>query len=95
MAIVVETLVPGASKAESDTFDASIEAAIMQMGGPPAGLMVHYARPEGDGFLLCDVWRSEAEMRPFYGDVIRPRLAAAGREAGGSKTSPVWVFARP
>jgi hypothetical protein len=46
MEIVVETLVPQASRAEADQFDASIDAAMMEMGGPPAGLMVHYARLE-------------------------------------------------
>jgi hypothetical protein len=95
MAIVVETLVPRASRTEADGFDASIEAAMMQMSGPPAGLMIHYARPEGDGFLLCDVWRSEAELRPFYDDVVLPRLADADLDAEESTISPVWGFARP
>ena len=36
-----------------------------QMGGPPAGLTAHIAYPSGDGFELCNVWRSEAEMRSF------------------------------
>jgi hypothetical protein len=37
MAIVVEALVPRASKAEADVFDESIELAMTQMGGPPEG----------------------------------------------------------
>jgi len=41
MAIVGEIRVPRASKAEAELFDDSIEAAMMTMGGPPAGLMVH------------------------------------------------------
>jgi hypothetical protein len=47
MAIVVEALVPRASKAEADVFDESIELAMTQMGGPPEGLMVHFAHPAG------------------------------------------------
>jgi hypothetical protein len=35
-------------------------------------------RPDGDGFLLSNVWRSESDMRPFYDDVALPRLAEAG-----------------
>ena len=95
MAIVVETLIPQATKEQSDLFDASIEAAMMRMGGPPDGLMVHFARPEAKGFLLCNVWRSEADMRPFYDDVIHPSLADMGLESAPSKVSPVWTFARP
>ncbi len=95
MAIVVETLVPLASKADADTFDASVEAAMMERGGPPAGLMVHFTRPAGDGFVLSNVWRSEADMRRFYDDVILPGLAAAALEPEGSIVSPVWTFARP
>ncbi len=45
MAIVVETLVPLASIVVADEFDAAVEAALMQRGGPPAGLMVHFTRP--------------------------------------------------
>lgn len=95
MAIVGEILVPRASKAEADRFDDSVDAAMMKMGGPPAGLMVHFARPAGDGFLICDVWRTEADMRAFYDDVVLPKLADAGLDAEEPKTSPVWSFARP
>ena len=95
MAIVVETLVPRATRAEAEQFDASIGASMMEMGGPPPGLMVHFARPDGDGFLLSNVWRNESDMRPFYDDVVLPRLAEAGLQHEESKISPVWVFARP
>ena len=95
MAIVVETLIPRASKAEAERFDERIEDAMMQMGGPPAGLMVHYTRPAGDGFLLCNVWRTDADMRQFYDGVILPGLADAGLESEEPLIAPVWVFARP
>jgi hypothetical protein len=73
----------------------SIEASMMEMGGPPPGLMVHFARPDGDGFLLFNVWRNESDMRPFYDDVVLPRLAEAGLQHEESKIFPVWVLARP
>ena len=95
MAIVVEMLVPVASKDQADQFDASIEQAMMRMGGPPAGLMVHFARPSGEGFQLFNVWRSEGEMKPFYDEVILPRLADAGLTPEEPLVAPVWVFARP
>ena len=95
MAIVVEMLVPRASRDVADQFDAGVEQAMMRRGGPPAGLLVHYARPEGDGFVLCNVWRSEAEMRSFFEDVILPGLAQRGLEPSQPIVSPVWVFARP
>lgn len=94
MAIIVETLVPRASKAQAHQFVASIEEFIKRSGGPPDGFMAHFIRPEGDGFLLCDVWRSEAEMRPFYDDVALPQLAAGGLEPESARIAPAWSFAR-
>lgn len=95
MTIVVELLVPQASRAEADEFDAAMERAMMERGGPPAGLMMHLARPDGDGVLLVNVWRTEAEMSAYYDEVILPRLADAGLEAAAPTVSPVWTFARP
>ncbi len=95
MAVVVEIRVLQASKADHEALDAGVEAAMGQQGGPPAGLMAHFARPEGDGFVICDVWRSEADMRPFVDGVILPALAAAGLASEEPIVSPAWGFARP
>lgn len=95
MAIVVETLVPQGSKAQADELHTGIERGIMQLGGPPAGLMAHFVRPSGDGFLICDVWRSEAEMRSFYDDVVLPELTRGGLESNDPFIAPAWSFARP
>ncbi len=94
MAIVVETRIPEASREAADRFDADIEAAMREGGGPPAGLMVHLARPDGDGFLLVNVWRNEADLRAFW-DVIASRLGEAGLAFDEPTISPVWSFARP
>lgn len=95
MAIFVQTLVPHATESDADRVDQGVGAAIMQIGGPPAGLMAHITYPSGDGFALCDVWRSEAEMRSFYNEVVLPKLAEAGLKPKESVVSPVWSFARP
>ncbi len=70
--VVGEICVPRASQAEAALFDAGIENAMMQMSGPPTGLMVHFARADGDGFMLCNGWRTEDDMRPFYDAVVLP-----------------------
>ncbi|HAM22891.1 MAG TPA: hypothetical protein DCQ04_11580 [Actinobacteria bacterium] len=95
MAVAVETLVPRASKSEFDQIEVAISRAIEQTGRPPAGLMSHFVRPSGDGFLLCEIWRSTEDMQPFYDEVLLPTLAAAGCEAQEPIISPVWSFARP
>ena len=45
--------------------------------------------------MLCNVWRAEADMRPFYDGVVLPQLAEAGLSFEEPAISPVWVFARP
>ena len=95
MAVVVETLVPRASKAESDLLDEKIGAVFQEIGGPPAGLMVHIGRPSGDGLLLCEVWRTESEMRSFYNQILLPKISEVGLEAGEAAISPLWQFGRP
>lgn len=96
MAIVVQTLVPHASQADADRLDHLVSAAIMEMDGPPVGLMVHIGHPcGGTGFMICDVWRSEAEMRSFYDAILLPKLAEAGLEPEEPVISAAWSFARP
>ena len=95
MAVVVEILVPRGTQAQYDQLDAGMEAAMGQMGGPPPGLTVHVVRPAGEGFLLSQVWRGEADMRPFYDEVMLPRLVDAGLEPREPSVSTVWGFAAP
>jgi hypothetical protein len=95
MAIVVQTLVPHASEADADRLDQLVNAAIMRSGGPPAGLMAHICHPSGAGFMICEVWRSDADMQSFYDEVVVPKLAEAGLVPEDSVVSPVWSFARP
>ncbi len=91
----MQTGVRHGPRAQAEQFGAAIEGAMAQRGGPPDGLMVHLTRPQGDGFILTNVWRSEAEMRPFYDEVVLPALAEAGLEPEESSVSPAGAFARP
>lgn len=95
MAIMVETLVPVASRADVDRLGDAVEASMVERGGPPQGLMAHFVSPFGGGFRICDVWANEASMQAFYDEVLLPQLAAAGLAHEKSVVSPVWSFARP
>jgi hypothetical protein len=88
-------VLPQASRAEAEQFDAEVEAAMIQQGGPPAGLMVHFMHPVGDGFVLRNVWRGQEEMQRFYDGIVLPRLAAAALSHDEPTVSEVWTFARP
>jgi len=95
MAVVSEILVSAATQEDMGRIDADVGEAMMRMGGPPAGLMVHFVRPSGDGFLICGVWRTEAEMRTFLDQVVLPVISRSGLRAAEPVTWPVWNFARP
>jgi hypothetical protein len=57
--------------------------------------MSHVVYPEGDGFVVAEVWRSEAEGRGYVDEVLRPLVADAGLQAQVVEVRPVWSFARP
>ena len=95
MAIVVETLIRQATKAEAEQFDELVENAMMQSGGPPAGFMVHFTRPQGDGFLMVNVWRSETTCNRSTTAPSGRKLAEPGLTGDPSVVFPIWVFARP
>lgn len=95
MAICVQLPVTSATRADADAFVDAMEALIAEQGGPPDGLMVHFARPHEDGFLVCQIWRAEEPMRSYYEQAVLPQLAAAGLAHGELSTWPVWSLARP
>ena len=64
-------------------------------GGPPAGLMAHMVRPDGEGFVIIGVWRSEPEMRQFNESVVLPGLDEVSLVPGESTVWPLWGFAAP
>ena len=62
---------------------------MMQAGGPPAGLMSHVAFPQREGFVVADVWRTQAEGQPYVDEILRPLLTELGLTAAESTVLPV------
>lgn len=95
MAVLLHLSVAPATKAAHDDLDARMAEHLTQAGGPPAGLMSHVVYPHGEGFVVADVWRTEAEGRSFFDDVLQPMVTNAGLGSSGLTVHPVWGFARP
>ena len=95
MAVLLQLSVAPATQDQVYELDAQVEQSMEQTGGPPAGLMSHVVYPEGDGFVMIDVWRGEAEGRSFLDDVLLPLMTELGLTAQEIRSRPVWSFARP
>ena len=78
MAVLLPLLVTNATQNEFNELDASVGRAMTAAGGPPPGLMSHVVYPEGDGFIVAEVWRVESEGHRYLNEVLRPRLAEIG-----------------
>jgi hypothetical protein len=57
--------------------------------------MSHVVYPEGDGFVVAEVWRMESDGLPYLDGVLRPLLTAVGLAGEETTVRPVWSFARP
>lgn len=95
MAVVVDILFPRGTRQQADELDDRAGAALAQLGGPPDGLMLHLVRPDGDGFRMIEVWRTEPEMRSVYAEMVLPLLAELGLAHEVPSVEPVWGLARP
>jgi hypothetical protein len=95
MAVLVHLTVTPATQEQFDELDARVGQAVSQAGGPPAGLMSHVVYPQGEGFVVAEVWRTQAEGEAYVDDVLRPLVAELGLTATKSTVRPVWSFARP
>jgi hypothetical protein len=95
MAILLHVNVDSAAQEQFYDLDARVEQYLAEAGGPPPGLMSHVVYPDGDGFVVADVWRTEVEGRSFVEDVLRPILTDAGLKLCGIAVYPVWGFGRP
>ena len=78
MAVLLQLLVTNATQNEFNELEASVGRAMTAAGGPPPGLMSHVVYPEGDGFIVAEVWRVESEGHRYLNEVLRPRLAEIG-----------------
>ena len=95
MAVLLQLAVTHATQDQFNELDARVEQAMMHAGGPPPGLMSHMVYPEGDGFVVAEVWRVESEGHSYLDDVLRPLLAELGLTGNQTIARPVWSFARP
>jgi hypothetical protein len=95
MAVVGELRVASGAQSDHEALDAVVSAAMDRAGGPPAGLMAHVVRPDGEGFVIMGVWRSESEMRQFHESVVLPGLDELSLVPGESTVWPLWGFAAP
>jgi hypothetical protein len=57
--------------------------------------MSHVVCPQGDGFVVVQVWRTEAEGVGYLDDQLRPLLDQVGLTVTQTTARPVWSFARP
>lgn len=95
MAVVVQLSVTPASRDDATALEDAMETIMVAQGGPPAGLMMHVAWPLDEGFMLCQVWRTEAEARTSFDGSVIPELARLGLPHGELIIRPVWSLARP
>jgi hypothetical protein len=95
MASLLQLTVAPATRDQFNELDAKVGQCMMQAGGPPPGLMSHAVYPEGDGFVITEVWRAEAEGQRYIDDVLRPLLAELALAGQVNLVRPVWSFARP
>jgi len=95
MAVLLELSIEVATQDQFNALDDRVGEAMMQAGGPPAGLLAHVVYPAGDGFVVADVWRSEHEGRAYVAEVLIPLAQHAGLTPSEPRARAVWSFARP
>ncbi|MFJ8012858.1 hypothetical protein [Streptomyces sp. NPDC096339] len=65
-------------------------------GNPPAGLLVHTASPdERGGWMVVDVWESEADYRRFVEDRIMPAARELGAPPFDTHVSEIFYHLIP
>jgi hypothetical protein len=95
MAVLVQLIVTPATQQQFNELDAAVGQSMTDAGGPPEGLMSHVVYPEGDGFVVAEVWRTESDGQHYVDDVLRPLVGDLSLTAKDVNVRPVWSFARP
>lgn len=95
MASILQLAVSPATQDQFNELDVKVGQSMMQAGGPPDGLMSHAVYPEGDGFVIAEVWRGEDEGQRYVEGVLRPLIVESGLAGQEIVVRPVWSFARP
>ena len=76
MSVVMFMEIPGATTEQYDEINR-----IMGINGPqdePAGLISHVCAKTDDGLLICDVWRSQADLDDFAANRVGPAAEKVG-----------------
>jgi hypothetical protein len=95
MAVLLRVSLDRATQDQFNELEVRVGQTMMQAGGPPPGLMSHVVYPEGDGFVLAEVWRAPDEGRTYLDTVLRPLMNEVGLTGEATTVSQVWSFARP
>lgn len=95
MAVLLSLTVASSTQDQFDELDARVGQSMTEAGGPPDGLMSHVVYPEGNGFVIADVWRTATAGQAFVDDVLRPLANEQGLALQEPVVRPVWSFARP
>lgn len=95
MAVLVQLTVTPATHEQFNALDSAVGQSMTVAGGPPDGLMSHVVYPEGGGFVVAEVWRTESDAQHYVDDVLRPLVGGLSLTANDAQVRPVWSFARP
>lgn len=61
----------------SDVYDSVMEHLDWDDKSLPEGFISHYAGSTGDGWVVFDLWESQADFERFYEERLKHALAAA------------------
>jgi hypothetical protein len=95
MAVVVQLPVTSVSKDDATALEVAMDTEVAAQGGLLAGLMMRLAGRLDDGFVLCQVWRTEAEVRTSFEESVIPAPARLGLPHCELIVRPVWFLTRP
>ena len=87
MAVGMLMRIPGGT---SELYDSVMENLDWDNTERPQGFISHYAGPTDDGWLVFDVWESQADFERFVAERLGAALAAA---SGGTppEVAPTFV----
>jgi heme-degrading monooxygenase HmoA len=75
MAVGMLMLGPGL---DASFYDSVMEHLEWETKPKPQGFVSHYAGPTSDGFMVFDIWDSQADFERFAQERLTSALAAAG-----------------
>ena len=94
MAVVLRLTMSPATREQFNALDDRVGESMTAAGGPPAGLMSHVVYPEGEGFVVAGVWRSESEGRDYVDGPLRELIADMDLTPGETNVVPARLVVR-